>query len=93
MFVVTIHVAEMGDECPRHLGASFVATQPQGKYVVGASRLNIAPMAEKSQQSSRESLFWALAMIKSVTRKNIGLGRASTYKRLLWLKSIVEQLE
>lgn len=69
--------AEMGDKCPRHLGASFVATQPQGKYVVGAGRLKITPMAEKSQQSSRESLFWALTMIKSVTRKNIGLGRAS----------------
>ena len=93
MFVLTIHVVEMGDKCPRHLGASFVATQPQGKYVVGAGRLNIAPMAEKSQQSSRESLFWALAMIKAVTRKNIGLGRASTYKMLLWLKSMVEQLE
>ena len=93
MFVVTIHVAEMGDECPTHLGASFVATQPQGKYVVGASRLNIASMAEKLQQSSRESLFWAVVRIKSVTRKNIGLGRASTCKRLFWLKSMVEQLE
>ena len=60
---------------------------------VQVARLLIAPMAEKSQQSSRESLFWALAMIKAVTRKNIGLERASTYKRLLWLKSMVKQLE